>query len=294
VSGWLEVLATGPLATIQDLGRPGYAHWGVSRSGAADRTSARLANRLVGNPEDAASIEVTAGGLQVRAVDAGLVVCLTGAPCPASLAGRSVAAGVRLALRAGEELHLAAPTRGLRTYLGVGGGIDVPPVLGSRSTDLLGHLGPATLSPGDLLPVGDAHAEYPPVDRAPAREPAGDVVELRVRPGPRDAWFTAAGCETFLSARWTAGPDSSRIGVRLSGPALERAHDGELASEGVIRGAVQVPPSGSPTIFLADHPVTGGYPVIATVVAEDVDLAAQVRPGQPIRFRSVGSPQTGS
>lgn len=294
MSGILEVIAPGPLATVQDLGRPGYAHWGVPRSGAADRGAARLANRLVANPEEAACVEVTAGGLRVRAVGADLAISLTGAPTPATVGRGPVAFGVRLRLPVGEELHLGAPTRGLRTYLGVAGGVAVAAVLGSRSTDLLGRIGPAPLAAGDQLPVGEARAGYPDVDRAPAPEPPAGTVELRVRPGPRASWFTARGYDRFLATVWTAGPDSSRIGVRLVGPGLERAHERELASEGVVRGAVQVPPSGAPTLFLADHPVTGGYPVIATVVAADVDLAAQVRPGQPLRFRSVGSPQLGA
>lgn len=285
MSGHLEVLATGPLTTVQDLGRPGYAHWGVPRSGAADRGSARLANRLVGNPEGAAVLEVTFGGLALRAHDE-LVLALTGAPCPARAVGR-VAPDAPFALAAGEELALEPPSRGLRTYLAVRGGLDVAPVLGSRATDLLGGLGPAPLAEGDHLPVGDLRADHPPVDQAAVRGPVAGEVELRVRLGPRHDRFTEAGREQLVAVAWTAGPDSNRIGLRLQGPPLERADDDELASEGVVRGAIQVPPAGVPTIFLADHPVTGGYPVIATVVAVDVDLAAQVRPGQAVRFRTV-------
>jgi biotin-dependent carboxylase-like uncharacterized protein len=289
MSAGLEVLATGPLATVQDLGRPGYAHWGVTRSGAADRVSARLANRLVGNPEDAASIEVTFGGLRVRATG-DLRVTVTGAPCPVRVGQRPVAPNVPVALPSGEELSLDPPDRGLRSYVAVQGGLDVAPVLGSRATDLLGELGPPVLRDGDELPVGDLVADYPPVDLAAVRGPAAGAVELRVLLGPRDDWFTAEARDQLLAQTWVAEPDSSRIGVRLAGAALERARDDELTSEGVVRGALQVPPSGSPTVFLADHPVTGGYPVICVVLDEDVDRAAQVRPGQAVRFRVAGSP----
>ncbi len=292
MTGNLEVLATGPLATVQDLGRPGLGHWGVSRSGAADRASARLANRLVANPESAACLEVTLGGLRVRALGADLVLAVTGAPSPVAVAGEPVAGNVRIELRAGEELALAPPGRGVRTYVAVAGGIDVPPVLGSRATDLLGRLGPETLRAGQHLPVGDLHAAYAAVDLAPVRQPVAGEVELRVHLGPRATWFAAAARERFLTGSWTAGPDSSRIGVRLVGPALERVADDELPSEGVVRGAIQVPPTGPPTLFLADHPVTGGYPVIGTVIEADVDLAAQVRPGQGVRFRAAGPAPT--
>jgi biotin-dependent carboxylase-like uncharacterized protein len=282
----LEVLAPGPLTTIQDLGRPGYAHWGVPWSGAADRASARLANRLVGNPEGAACLEVTLGGLRLR-VDADVLVATTGAPCPVTAGERTVGDHAVVTVRAGEELTLGPPDRGLRTYLAVRGGIDVPPVLGSRATDVLGGVGPAPLAAGHRLPVGALTVTHPPVDRAPVPAPAAGEVELRVRLGPRADWFTRAAGEALLAGAWVARPDSNRIALRLTGPELERQVLQELPSEGVVRGSLQVPPSGSPSIFLADHPVTGGYPVIAVVLDEDVDRAAQVRPGQRIRLRAV-------
>ncbi|WP_052667531.1 biotin-dependent carboxyltransferase family protein [Nitriliruptor alkaliphilus] len=287
MSAHLEVLEPGLLTTVQDLGRPGYAHWGVSRSGAADRASARLANRLVANPEGTACLEVTLGGLRVRA-GGDLVLAATGAPCPAVAAGMDVATNAAFELPSGHELTLAAPDRGLRTYLAVRGGLDVTAVLGSRATDLLGGLGPPIVSSGDRLAVGDASADFPPVDHAAVREIPQGEVELRVRFGPRADWFTPAARERLVTEPWVAGADSNRIGLRLSGPHLERRITDELPSEGLVRGALQVPPTGAPTIFLADHPVTGGYPVIAVVLDEDVDLAAQIRPGQTVRLRAVG------
>ena len=286
----LEVLATGPLATVQDLGRPGHAAWGVGASGAADRASLRLANRLVGNPEGAAALEVTLGGLSVRALR-DVIAALTGAPSPAQVEGGGGTWGAAhnavLTLRRGDVLTLAAPSAGLRTYLAVRGGVDVAPVLGSRSTDVLAGLGPDALTAPMRLPVGPPPADYPCVDLAPVADPPSGDVTLRVVPGPRDDWFTPAALDTLLSQDWTVTPDMDRVGVRLDGPELSRAVGGELPSEGVVRGALQVPPSGRPTLFLSDHPVTGGYPVIAVVLDADVDRAAQARPGQRLRFRRV-------
>jgi biotin-dependent carboxylase-like uncharacterized protein len=284
----LEVLATGPLTTIQDRGRDGYAGWGVGVSGAADRRALRLANRLVANPEHAAGLEVTLGGLVLRP-DADVVLALTGAPCPATVGGRPVTTNEVLVVPAGEELRLGTARVGLRTYVAVRGGLEVTPVLGSRSTDVLAHLGPDVVTAGAMLPVGPPPAEFPAVDAAPVRDPETGDITLRVSLGPRDDWFTEAAQRTLLESPWTVTPESNRVGMRLDGTPLERAVDRELPSEGVVRGALQVPPSGLPTLFLADHPVTGGYPVIAVVLDGDVDDAAQARPGQRLRFRSVST-----
>ncbi|MGW4916957.1 5-oxoprolinase subunit C family protein [Streptomyces albidoflavus] len=276
----LEILATGPLATVQDLGRPGLAAIGVGASGAADRSALRLANRLVGNPEGAAAVEATLGGLAVRALRP-LTVAVTGAPAPLSTgAARSV-----IQLAEGERLELGTPPAGLRSYLAVRGGLTVPEVLGSRSRDLLASLGPPPLAPGDVLPAGPAPAAFPCVDLAPVRTAFGGEPELRVALGPRDDWFTPEAVRRLLSEPWTVGAASDRVGMRLEGPALERAVGGELPSEGMVPGALQVPPGGRPVLFLADHPVTGGYPVVACVLRADLDLAAQARPGQTLRFR---------
>ncbi|MEJ5943824.1 biotin-dependent carboxyltransferase family protein [Pseudokineococcus basanitobsidens] len=275
----LTVVAPGALTTVQDAGRTGLAALGVGRSGACDRASYALANRLVGNDAGAAALEVTLGGLVLRA-ERDVVVALTGARCP----GSPHAAVSRL--RAGEELRLVAPEAGLRTYLAVRGGLDVPPVLASRSTDVLAGLGPAALSAGDSLGVGPAPARFPDVDVAPVPDPAGGDVVVRVVPGPRRDWFAETGWEALTSGSYAVTSESNRVGIRLEGPAPERARDGELPSEGMVRGALQVPPSGAPVLFLADHPVTGGYPVIGCVVDADVDRCAQLRPGQRLLLRS--------
>ena len=280
----LEVFATGPLSTVQDLGRPGLAGIGVGVSGAADRGSLRLANRLVGNGEDVAAVEVTLGGLEVRA-RGDLTVALTGAPCPTTVDGRVVPVNTVLRVPSGAHLRLGRPERGLRSYLAVRGGIAVEPVLGSCATDTLAGLGPVQPRPGVVLPVGEPPQAFPVVDVAPARS-ADDLV-LAVVPGPRDDWFAEGALAALLSEPYEVTAESDRVGMRLSGPALARACGGELPSEGMVSGALQVPPSGQPTLFLPDHPVTGGYPVIAVVVAADVDRAAQARPGQRLRFRAV-------
>ncbi len=287
----LQVVSPGPLTLVEDLGRPGLADLGVGRSGAADRGALRLANRLVANPEGAAALEVTLGGLAVRA-RGDLVVAVTGAPAPATVDGQPVAHQSVVPLPDGSELRLGLPLSGLRSYVAVRGGVGVEEVLGSRSTDLLSGTGPPAPRHGATLPVGPAPAQFPATDHAPNRLPpvggAYGPVVLRVLAGPRDDW--ADDLQALATRPWVASPQSNRIGLRLEGWALRRepSRDGaELPSEGVVRGGVQLPPGGLPVVFLADHPVTGGYPVVAVVVADDVDRAAQVRPGQAVRFRLV-------
>jgi len=277
----IEVLAPGPYATVQDLGRLGYAHLGVPRSGAADAASLRLANRLVGNPEGLAGIEVTFGSARLR-FGAGAWVALAGAPCPVG-GTRGAGMGVPFWVPEAGEVRLGTPLWGLRTYLAVRGGIAVEPVLGSRSTDSLSGLGPPPLRAGTVLPVG-ATAGLPGigVDLAPPRGPGPAV--LRVLIGPRDDWFAPDAPQVLCSGPYEVSQDSNRSGVRLRGPEPARARQGELPSEGMVTGAVQVPPSGQPIVFLADHPPTGGYPVIAVVVEADLPVAAQLRPGDHVRF----------
>lgn len=290
----LRVLTTGPATTVQDLGRPGHASLGVGTSGAADRAALRLANRLVGNDERAATCELTLGGLAVRAART-TVVALTGAPAPMRVDGRAVDTHRAVTVPSGGVLRVGTPPRGLRSYLAVRGGLDVPAVLGSRSRDVLAGLGPEPLAVGDVLALGATGAgsrlgAVPAVDVAPVRRTlpsVGEEVRLRVVLGPRDDWFTAEAVSTLLAASWEVSARSNRIGAVLGGPPLQRCaeRDGaELPSEGVVRGSIQVPPDGRPTLFLADHPVTGGYPVIAVVTDADTDVAGQLAPGVRIAF----------
>ncbi|GLZ05786.1 allophanate hydrolase [Actinomadura sp. NBRC 104412] len=280
----IEVVRPGPLATVQDLGRPGHAHLGVPRSGAADERALRLANRLVGNPEGTAAIEFTLGGGAVR-FRGGAWVALTGAPVPVRVGGRSCGMNAPCYVDPGDTVELGLPREGLRSYLAVRGGLAVEPILGSRSTDLLSGLGPAPLSPGDRLPIGPTTGlDEIQVDVAPS--PAlPEVPELRLLPGPRDDWFTPESLATLTSEPYEVTSESNRVGVRLNGPTLTRARHGELSSEGMVTGALQVPPNGLPILFLTDHPTTGGYPVIAVIATRDIPAAAQLRPGQRIRFR---------
>ncbi|MGV9415241.1 5-oxoprolinase subunit C family protein [Nocardia sp. NPDC003693] len=284
MSAGLRVEKVGPLATVQDLGRPGWFDSGVGVAGAADRGSLRLANRLVGNPEGAAGIEVLLGGLELLA-ERHLTVAVTGAAAPATVDGCPVGAASVLRLEEGQRLRLGWATAGLRSYVAVRGGLAVDAVLGSRSRDTLSGLGPDPLRAGDALPIGAPPREFPIVDVAPVAPPPAGRVTVRAIPGPRADWF--ADPAALFRGDWSIASETDRIGARLdrrTGPALERAQSGELPTEGMALGSVQVPPSGQPVVFLADHPITGGYPVIAVVLAADVDAVAQARPGQPLRF----------
>jgi len=284
----VEVLQPGPLTTVQDLGRAGLAHLGVPRSGAADAASLRRANGQVGNPPDAAGLEVTLGRLVVR-FESGSLVAVTGAPVPMTLSEASSPApahGTAFGVRAGAVLRLGAPAAGLRSYLAVDGGFDVTAILGSRSADLRSGLGPAPLRAGERLPVGRPRS-LP--EKLPAERPRPAIsgpAALRAIAGPRDDWFSAAALATLASASYQVSPSSDRTGLRLDGPRLERApgREGELPSEGVAAGSLQVTHDGQPILLLADHPTTGGYPVIAVVVSADLGLAAQLRPGQQVGF----------
>jgi biotin-dependent carboxylase-like uncharacterized protein len=279
------VVRPGPLTTVQDLGRPGWAHLGVPRSGALDVPALSLANRLVGNDPSAAGLETTLLGCAVRFAKAA-VVAVTGAPAVVRVDGSPVGFGVAVAVPAGAVVDVGRASSGVRSYLAVAGGIDVEPVLGSRSTDTLSGLGPARLSAGWTLPLGAARADSLDVgtsgaDEWPVSLVSGEGIVLRVRFGPRDDWFAGP----LLEEAYTVSPVSNRVGVRLVGPPLTRVRDDELPSEGVVLGAIQVPADGQPLIFLADHPTTGGYPVIGVV--DDVTPLAQARPGATVTFEKV-------
>ncbi|WJK41636.1 biotin-dependent carboxyltransferase family protein [Solwaraspora sp. WMMA2056] len=285
----IEVVRAGALCTVQDRGRPGWAHLGVPRSGALDQPALALANRLVGNPPDAAGLEITLTGCQLR-LPAGGTVAITGAPAAIRLAGRPAGFLSCVPVPAGAHLDVGPARYGVRSYLAVAGGIAVPPVLGSRSTDLLAGIGPPVVRDGTVLPVGDAPTTAdgpPPADPVPWSAPA-DPLRLTVRLGPRADWFTEAALRRLLGTPYLVSPVSNRIGVRLTGAPLTRRVPDELPSEGLVLGAVQVPADGQPLIFLADHPTTGGYPVIGVV--DDVTGLAQARPGTTVEFHG---PQRG-
>ncbi|MFZ3468967.1 biotin-dependent carboxyltransferase family protein [Streptomyces sp. 4.24] len=281
----LEVVRAGALTTVQDLGRPGYAHLGVPRSGALDSGAHALANRLLGNPPGAAALETTLDGVALRALGGPLVVAVTGAPCGVRVCGRAAAWGAPVLLRAGAELEVGRARSGVRSYVAVRGGFAAEPVLGSRSTDLLSGLGPPVLSAGALLAVGAPGPDpVAGVDASAAPGPPSELV-LPLRLGPRADWFERESVAGLLRAPYRVSAASNRIGLRTEGPPLVRARSGELPSEGMVLGAVQVPPDGLPVVFLADHPVTGGYPVVGVVApGPALDAAAQAGPGVPVRF----------
>jgi biotin-dependent carboxylase-like uncharacterized protein len=277
------VVGPGPLTTVQDRGRSGVAALGVPRAGALDRDAYRLANLLVGNEPGAAALEATLGGVALRALTP-LVAAVVGAPAPVLVDGRPVAWGAPVRVATGQLLELGRVTAGVRVYLALSGGLATPVLLGSRSTDLLSGLGPPPLSAGQVLPLGPVTGEPVRIDPLPLAAPPRELL-LRLDPGPRQSWFTAASSALLDSGRYTVSADSNRIGLRLLGPALERAPGrGELPSEGMVLGAVQVPPDGLPVVFLADHPTTGGYPVVGVVPADDLRAAAQATPGTVVRF----------
>jgi KipI family sensor histidine kinase inhibitor len=285
------VLQPGPLTTVQDLGRPRLGHVGVTRSGAADEASYGRANGLVQNGPASACLEVTLGRLAVR-FDCAAVAAVTGAPAPLRLdsadGGRRAAPGEEaFAVAAGSVLRLGAPRAGLRSYLAVDGGFDVPAVLGSRSADVLSGLGPAPLRAGQRLPLGPRH-QFPSVPASGNPHPVpwtDEVTELRAIAGPREDWFEPGALPILAGSDYVVTAASNRTGLRLAGPALNRIRTAELPSEGLATGSLQISHDGQPILLLADHPVTGGYPVIAVVAAADVDRAAQLRPGQRVRFR---------
>ena len=285
----LRVIATVFPILVQDAGRPGQAAQGISASGAMDLPSLRRANRRAGNPPDAPALEITLGPVRL-AVDAPATLVLDGAADRAEIEQSDARVPVDpsrpFALDPGEVLAIPSPARGMRSYLARRGGFDVPRLLGSAATDTLAGIGPAPLGAGAA--VGFAREAASAVDPNPAealRLPApGETVLLPVTLGPRTDWFEDEVVARFLGQVWEVTPQSSRVGLRLSGEPLQRADARELPSEGTERGAVQVPHSGQPVLFLADHPLTGGYPVIATLLPEALPLAAQLPPGARIRF----------
>ncbi|WP_335979903.1 biotin-dependent carboxyltransferase family protein [Streptomyces sp. CA2R106] len=279
----LAVVRAGALTTVQDLGRPGYAHLGVPASGALDRPAHLLANRLVGNSPDAAGLETTVTGCAIRP-SRPLVAAVTGAACPVRVDGRPAAWGAPVRVPAGAVLDVGAATCGIRSYVAFAGGLDLPPVLGSRAADLLSGLGPAPLVDGAELPLG--RARFGPAGGCDVLPygPLGAELVLPLVPGPRADWFAPGALRALARGRYTVSPASNRIGLRTLGPPVARVRHEELPSEGMVLGAVQVPPDGRPVVFLADHPTTGGYPVIGVVPSPAVAAAGQAAPGTPVRF----------
>jgi biotin-dependent carboxylase-like uncharacterized protein len=294
------VLDPGALTTVQDRGRPGWAHLGVPRAGALDMAAAALANRLVGNPEECAVLEATAAGVSLR-LSVAMTLAVTGADAAVEVGGRPAARDEPVSAPPGALVRVGPARRGLRSYVAVAGGVDVPAVLGSRSTDTLSGLGPAPLAAGQVLAVGAPLARPAGIDVPPpgahAALPAGTATLLLHR-GPRADWFDGAAPATLTRGVYTVSEASNRVGLRLRCEPLRRGEDArarvELPSEGLVLGAVQVPGDGQPLVFLHDHPTTGGYPVVAVVDPGCLGICAQLRPGDPLRFAWVGGEARGA
>lgn len=288
----LTVISPGLQMLIQDTGRAGHAALGVSTSGAADRTAMRQANQAVGNHAQVPVIECI-GAVELEYHGAPSVAVVTGAMGQMQLtatngAHHKVSGGLPFAVDSGDRLSSGYPQRGLRYVLAVRGGIQAESALGSLATDTLAGLGPSPLKAGDHIAVGDPEAAPYAVEPLGVQRdlPApGDTVDLAITLGPREDWFTPAALEALVGQDWEVTTRSDRVGLRLLGEvALERRVTGELPSEGAVTGAIQVPPDGQPVLFLPDHPLTGGYPIVGAVTRQDLDLAAQLPPGVRIRF----------
>jgi biotin-dependent carboxylase-like uncharacterized protein len=277
------VVAAGMQTLVQDAGRPGFGSSGVGRSGAFDRVAHRQANLLVGNPADAPALEVLGGGLRLLSTREH-VLAVTGAVGSIRVDGHPVEHGRSFVVLPDQDVRLDTFDVGLRAYIAIGGGILADDVLDSCSTDTLSELGPAPLAAGTKLPCGFPSGSPMHGLDVPALIASGST-SVNVILGPRDGWFTDAAVARLLASAWTVSPTSNRIGIRLEGPALERSRDGELPSEPCVFGSIQVTSAGLPVVLGPDHPVTGGYPVVAVVADRHLDRLAQLRPGETLRFR---------
>jgi biotin-dependent carboxylase-like uncharacterized protein len=288
----IRVEKPGFLSSVQDRGRCGYAHLGISASGAADPLALRLGNLLLGNDASAAAIEMTlVGGSFVY--EGAALVALTGADFGALLSGRAMPRWEPVRVQSGDHLTIGATRSGARCYLCVRGGIDVPEVLGSRSTHLLSGLGGLDgrqLAAGDVLAIGAAEA-------APGARPrtlAPSIIDglygsktIRFTPGPQADSFAPGTMELLAASTYTVSEDSNRMGIRFTGPALERGKAGEMLTEGVSLGAIQVPENGLPIVLWVEHQTTGGYPKVGNVCSADMHLVGQLRPRDAVRFQPI-------
>lgn len=311
----LEIISSGPLTTVQDLGRTGYAAQGFQESGACDKYALKLANLLVGNPHESAGLEFTLKGGTIR-FTAPEVIALTGADMRPEINKTPVPMFCPLQVDAGDVLTMGMAVSGLRGYLAIAGGIQVPPVMGSRSTNLkcrLGGLEGRPLKEGDILQSG---AEAGRVCRAETARMQGlclddetgkwlsrsstpyrimgdkCIVMLRTVPGPQQEAFTKEGIRTFERSIYTLTADSNRMACKLAGPGIETVDGSDIISDGIVEGSVQVASDGMPIVMLADHQTTGGYAKIGTVISTDIPALAQLKPGDQVAFKLI-TPEEG-
>ncbi|MGE0863507.1 MAG: biotin-dependent carboxyltransferase family protein [Vicinamibacterales bacterium] len=284
--GTLEIVKPGLLTSVQDLGRHGHQDIGVPVAGPMDVFSHRLANLLVGNDADAATLEVTLIGPEM-VVDADITMAISGAVFEVTCDGRPVPMDATFQVRRGQRLRFGRVVQGARAYIAIAGGVLTAPVLGSRATHLVSRMGGLdgrALQAGDRLPVMPLTPPGPVRKAAGLTLPTGGRTRLRVMPGPQDHWFRADALRTVAGVSFCVSPRSNRMGYRLQGPPLPRANDGELISEPVGMGAIQVPAAGEPILLMADRQTAGGYPKIGHVISADLPLAGQLAPGDFIEF----------
>lgn len=285
-----EVIRPGMLTTVQDSGRHGYQKFGLTVSGASDPYAYRIANLLVGNVQSAAALEVTLMGLELKVLRP-TIIAVTGADLDARVNGKPIPMWATVKAESGDTIKFSGCRSGCRSYLAVTGGIDVPVVLGSRSTDTVGLIGGMDgrpLKKGDRLRTGDATVQEDELLRRrvhPGLIPEyPDQLDVRVILGPQEDAFTEQGLETFFTSTYKVSKDSDRMGCRLEGPKIEHVDDAGIISEGLFTGAVQVPQNGMPIVFLTGRPSVGGYTKIGGVISVDIPRLAQVKPGNTIRF----------
>lgn len=279
----------GVLTTIQDEGRYGYEQFGMSPAGPMDLKAFRTANLLAGNPAGESALEATVLGPALR-FDQENVIALTGADMQPVLNGRPCPMYQAVAVRAGDLLKLGAARTGCRTYIAFAGGLDVPLVMGSRATALQNRVGGfqgRKLAKGDAVGFRAPNPALPLPRTAPIPVHGGHEVTIRVVLGPQDDAFTREGMETFLGRPYTVSKDFDRMGCRLEGPVIEHKTDGNIISDGMVTGAIQVPTAGQPIIMLAERQTVGGYTKIATVISADLPLVGQCKTGDTIRFQAV-------
>ncbi|MBE6649751.1 MAG: biotin-dependent carboxyltransferase family protein [Ruminococcaceae bacterium] len=286
----ITVISPGPLSTVQDAGRFGYMNTGFSPGGAMDTYSMRIANLLVGNAPEDGVIEMTLMGMSVS-FDGTSVIALTGADMSPKLNGAEIPMYTAVEVKNGDTLSLGFSTVGMRTYLAVAGGFDLPLVMGSMSTNLkcaIGGFNGRKLQAGDVIPL--RHSISLSVIGRRSVTPKNDYkneIKLRVILGPQDDYFTDSGIKDFLSSEYKVSGKSDRMGIRLEGEAVENKNGVDIISDGIATGSVQIPSSGTPIIMMADRQTTGGYAKIATVISSDLKLIAQARAGDRIKFEAV-------
>lgn len=285
-TGALHILKPGLLTTVQDLGRYGHQASGVPVAGPMDTFSHRLANQLAGNTIEAATLEITLIGPDMI-VEADTTMAISGAQFEVTCDDRPIGLGASFAVTRGQRLKFGRIVQGARAYLAVAGGIETPPVLGSRATHLVSHMGGfngRALQSGDRVPIGDSPRPRPQRKSAGLTLPSKGRALLRVMPGPQADWFQSDALRAIASVSFRISPQSNRMGYRLQGPPLVRAREGELISEPLGIGAIQVPAAGEPILLMADRQTAGGYPKIGYVIAADLPIAGQLAPGDFIEF----------